>query len=53
MITAAPDVEGVMECVENLVERGVTFSIGHSDASLEVAQAAVDRGANMITHLFK
>ncbi|KAL1405982.1 N-acetyl-glucosamine-6-phosphate deacetylase [Vanrija albida] len=52
MITAAPDVEGVMECVENLVERGVTFSIGHSDADLEVAQAAVDRGANMITHLF-
>lgn len=52
MITAAPDVEGVMACVENLTSRGVTFSIGHSDADLEQAQQAVDRGARMITHLF-
>lgn len=53
MITAAPDVRGVMECVRPLTERGVTFSIGHSDADLEQAQEAVDRGARMITHLFK
>lgn len=53
MITAAPDVEGVMGCVETLTKRGVTFSIGHSDANLEQAQGAVDRGARMITHLFK
>jgi len=53
MITAAPDVEGVMGCIENLSQRGVTFSIGHSDADLEQAQMAVDRGARMITHLFK
>lgn len=53
MITAAPDVEGVMGCVEDLTRRGVTFSIGHSDADLEQAQGAVDRGARMITHLFK
>lgn len=53
LITLAPDVEGVMDCVENLSQRGVTVSIGHSDASLEVAVQAVEKGARMITHLFK
>ncbi|KAL7419287.1 N-acetyl-glucosamine-6-phosphate deacetylase [Cryptotrichosporon argae] len=52
MITLAPDVEGVMGCVAGLTARGVVVSIGHSDASLDVAAEAVDRGARMITHLF-
>ncbi|BEI85191.1 hypothetical protein CcaverHIS002_0505920 [Cutaneotrichosporon cavernicola] len=52
MITAAPDVEGVMDCIEPLTKRGVIFSIGHSDANLKQGQQAVARGANMITHLF-
>jgi N-acetylglucosamine-6-phosphate deacetylase len=30
LITLAPDVEGVMDCVEELTRRGVTVSIGHS-----------------------
>ena len=29
MVTLAPDVEGVMGCVEELTRRGVTVSIGH------------------------
>ena len=29
IITAAPDVEGVMDCIPNLTKRGVTVSIGH------------------------
>lgn len=53
LITLAPDVEGVMDCVANLSGRGVTVSIGHSDAALEVAVEAVEKGARMITHLFK
>jgi N-acetylglucosamine-6-phosphate deacetylase len=53
LITLAPDVEGVMDCVANLSERGVTVSIGHSDATLDVAVEAVEKGARMITHLFK
>ncbi|WWD17688.1 N-acetylglucosamine-6-phosphate deacetylase [Kwoniella shandongensis] len=52
IITLAPDVEGVMGCVEELVQRGVTVSIGHSDATLEQAEEAMKRGARMITHLF-
>ncbi|WVQ82742.1 N-acetylglucosamine-6-phosphate deacetylase [Cryptococcus sp. DSM 104549] len=52
IITLAPDVEGVMGCIPALVERGVTVSIGHSDATLEQAEEAMDKGARMITHLF-
>jgi N-acetylglucosamine-6-phosphate deacetylase len=29
LITLAPDVEGVMPCIPELVSRGVTVSIGH------------------------
>jgi N-acetylglucosamine-6-phosphate deacetylase len=53
IITLAPDVEGVLDCIDNLTARGVTVSIGHSDATLEVAIKAVEKGAKMITHLFK
>lgn len=52
MITMAPDVEGILDSIPNLAERGVTVSIGHSDASLDVAIQAVENGARMITHLF-
>jgi len=38
--------------VATLVEAGAVVSIGHSDASAEVAGAAFDAGASMVTHLF-
>ncbi|KAI9063916.1 carbohydrate esterase family 9 protein [Trametes sanguinea] len=52
VITAAPEVDGVMHSVEELVKRGIVFSIGHSIATTDIATAAVQRGARLITHLF-
>jgi len=52
LITAAPEVPGVMEALSELNKRGVAFSIGHSVASSEVATTAVLHGARLITHLF-
>ncbi|KAI0317169.1 Metallo-dependent hydrolase [Amylostereum chailletii] len=52
IITAAPEVEGVMDSVKDLTDRGVVFSIGHSIATTEIATNAVRRGARLITHLF-
>ncbi|EJF57258.1 Metallo-dependent hydrolase [Dichomitus squalens LYAD-421 SS1] len=52
VITAAPEVDGVQSTIEELVRRGIVFSIGHSIASTEVATAAVQFGARLITHLF-
>ncbi|KAL1672244.1 Metallo-dependent hydrolase [Schizophyllum commune] len=52
VITAAPEVEGVMSTITPLSKSGVVFSIGHSLASSAKALEAVQRGARLITHLF-
>nr|GAT57872.1 carbohydrate esterase family 9 protein [Mycena chlorophos] len=52
VITAAPEIKGVMGAVDELTKRGVVFSVGHSGASTEIATAAVVHGARLITHLF-
>lgn len=38
--------------IRRLTDGGVIVSIGHSDASYEVARAAADAGARGVTHLF-
>lgn len=40
------------EQIARLARAGVVVSIGHSDASFEVAAAAIRAGATMATHLF-
>src|SRR5256885_10980749 len=52
MMTLAPELPGALELIDILVARGVTVSCGHSDATAEEANAAFDRGARMVTHLF-
>lgn len=52
MITLAPEIDGVMDAIPELGERGVVVSIGHSIASSDVATRAVRRGSRLITHLF-
>lgn len=52
MITLAPELGGALEAVAALSARGVAVSLGHTDATLEQAQAAVAAGARMFTHTF-
>jgi N-acetylglucosamine-6-phosphate deacetylase len=52
MITLAPELEGSLKAVSRLSARGIAVSLGHTDASLEQAQAGVDAGARMFTHTF-
>ncbi|KAJ7188696.1 carbohydrate esterase family 9 protein [Mycena filopes] len=52
IVTAAPEIRGVMGAVNELSKRGVVFSIGHPAASSDVATTAVMQGARLITHLF-
>ena len=40
------------EQIRRLTDGGVIVSVGHSDASYEVASAAADAGARCVTHLF-
>jgi N-acetylglucosamine-6-phosphate deacetylase len=51
-MTIAPELPGAAETVDALLERGVVVSLGHTDATAPVAQAAFDQGATTVTHLF-
>lgn len=52
LVTIAPEVEGAMDMVRWLVGRGITVSIGHSDATFEQVYEAVEYGACHTTHHF-
>jgi N-acetylglucosamine-6-phosphate deacetylase len=51
-ITAAPERGKMTQLIPEFTSRGIVFSIGHSEATHEDAEAAVAEGATMITHLF-
>ncbi|MFW5933725.1 MAG: N-acetylglucosamine-6-phosphate deacetylase, partial [Actinomycetota bacterium] len=51
-LTLAPEREGALAAIAQLVEAGVRVAVGHSDASAEQVAAAADHGATLITHLF-
>src|SRR6478672_8367908 len=52
MVTLAAERPGGLATVERLADGGVLAALGHSDAGYEVAQAAIDAGARVATHLF-
>lgn len=52
LVTLAPELEGALEIVRLLVERGVVVSAGHSTATLAQATAGFDAGIRYGTHLF-
>ncbi|KAI1815938.1 carbohydrate esterase family 9 protein [Poronia punctata] len=51
-ITAAPELGRMTSLIPELTQRGIVYSIGHSEATYEEAAVAVGAGATMITHLF-
>jgi N-acetylglucosamine-6-phosphate deacetylase len=52
MMTIAPEIPGALEVIAEAARRNVCVSIGHSDAEMPIAQAAVDAGARHATHTF-
>jgi N-acetylglucosamine-6-phosphate deacetylase len=52
VMTIAPELPGAMEVIAEAARRNVCVSIGHSDAELSVARAAVEAGARHATHTF-
>lgn len=52
LATIAPEIEYGMDAVEWFAARGVTVSIGHSNATYDEAMEAVRRGARHTTHHF-
>ncbi len=51
LVTVAPE-NAALRLIRRLVDGGVIISLGHSDASYDVAMAAADAGARGVTHLF-
>lgn len=52
MVTLAPELPGGLAAVRQLAAAGVVAAIGHTDATYDVARAALDAGAAAGTHLF-
>jgi N-acetylglucosamine-6-phosphate deacetylase len=52
VMTIAPELPGAVEIIAEAAKRGVCVSLGHSDATLAVARAAIDAGASHSTHTF-
>ena len=51
-VSAAPELEGALALGSELRRRGILASIGHSNATFEDIQRAVDVGYGHVTHLF-
>ena len=52
IVTLAPERDGATAAIAEMVARGIVVSLGHTDASYEVANRAFDCGATMLTHCF-
>lgn len=49
-LTIAPELAGALDLVRSAVARGISVSVGHSDADAAMTLAAVDAGARHLTH---
>jgi N-acetylglucosamine-6-phosphate deacetylase len=52
MVTLAPEVDGAIDLIRDLVARGVTVAIGHTACTADQFAAARRAGATVVTHLF-
>ncbi|MGJ0184700.1 N-acetylglucosamine-6-phosphate deacetylase [Corynebacterium glyciniphilum] len=52
MATVAPELDGGVDAIRQLVDAGVVAAVGHTDASYEQTLTAIDAGARVGTHLF-
>lgn len=52
IVTVAPEIDGVLELIAELVSHGHRVSLGHSGASYEQGLAGIAAGARHATHLF-
>ena len=51
-ITLAPELPGALDAIPVLAAAGVVVAVGHTEADEDLARAAFDRGARLLTHAF-
>ncbi len=52
IMTIAPELENATDVIKEAVKKGVNVSAGHSNATYEQTQKAIDAGVTRITHTF-
>lgn len=52
MVTLAPEISGADDLLRELAARSIVAALGHSQATAEQAEAAIELGARHVTHLF-
>ncbi|WP_030451436.1 N-acetylglucosamine-6-phosphate deacetylase [Herbidospora cretacea] len=52
MFTIAPELPNALDAIAACAANGVIAAIGHTDATYDEAEAAIDAGATVATHLF-
>ncbi|WP_123024295.1 N-acetylglucosamine-6-phosphate deacetylase [Mycolicibacterium stellerae] len=52
MITIAPERDGALAAIRQIVDAGVVAAVGHTEATYDQTRAAIDAGATVGTHLF-
>ena len=52
VVSMAPEVEGGMELVQYLSDNGIVASLGHTDATYDVIEKALEKGLCNVTHTF-
>ncbi|MFY9922692.1 MAG: N-acetylglucosamine-6-phosphate deacetylase [Mycobacterium sp.] len=52
MVTIAPERDGALAAIRQIVDAGVVAAVGHTEATYDQTRAAIDAGATVGTHLF-
>ncbi len=52
LITVAPEIEGVSNLIRDGKAQGVEFAVGHTNATYDQVEAAVELGLHQATHTF-
>jgi N-acetylglucosamine-6-phosphate deacetylase len=52
ILTLAPELPGALDLISAARQAGLVVSLGHTDATYEQAQAAIERGASHAAHVF-
>ncbi|MFZ0456337.1 MAG: N-acetylglucosamine-6-phosphate deacetylase [Ignavibacteriaceae bacterium] len=52
IMTIAPELEGSVEVMQSAAKEGIVLSIGHSMATYDEVENAIDNGAAHVTHIF-
>lgn len=52
IVSLAPEIEKALEAIRFLSGRGITISLGHTNATFEEANRGIDAGATHATHIF-